>query len=116
MNETINVPVKLPNGATIHIEARRLGPQGETDVADIRELVATEMLGPLTSALEGIATWVEDSLRKVHPKKAAVEFGMEVGLESGQLTALLAKGNAKANLKITLEWENASKDTGTKDR
>jgi len=37
-----------------------------------------------------------------------VEFGLEVALESGQLTAVLVKGSAKANLKITLEWASNS--------
>lgn len=37
-----------------------------------------------------------------------MEFGLEVALESGQLTAVLVKGSAKANLKITLEWASNS--------
>ena len=110
--ETINLPVKLPNGARIHIEATRFAVQGEVDVADIRELVQEGVLDPLTLALEGIAEWVDASLKKIRPKKASVEFGMEVGVAAGQLTALLAKGSAKANLKITLEWENSSTGVG----
>ena len=31
---------------------------------------------------------------------------MELALESGQLTALIAKGSSKANMEITLEWTN----------
>jgi hypothetical protein len=31
--------------------------------------------------------------------------GLGVGVEAGQLTALLVKGSGKANLKITLTWE-----------
>ena len=44
------------------------------------------------------------TLQKVKPRAASVEFGLEIGIESGQLTALLVKGTGTANLKITLEW------------
>ena len=106
--ETINLPVKLPNGAMIHIEATRFATQNEVDVVDVRELVEKGVLEPLTQALEGIAEWIDTTLNKVRPKKASVEFGMEIGFAAGQLTALLAKGSTKANLKIRLEWENSS--------
>jgi hypothetical protein len=44
------------------------------------------------------------ALKKVKPKKASVEFGLEVAVESGKLTTLLVKGTGTANLKIALEW------------
>ena len=44
------------------------------------------------------------TFQKVKPRKASVELGLEVGLESGHLTALLVKGTGTANLKLTLEW------------
>ena len=31
-------------------------------------------------------------------------LGIEVAVESGQLTALIVKGSGKANLEITMEW------------
>jgi hypothetical protein len=40
----------------------------------------------------------------VQPKKATVEFGVEVTVKSGKLTALIVEGEGKGNLKITLEW------------
>jgi hypothetical protein len=58
----------------------------------------------VTDAIEGIAESVVCTLQKVKPRKACVEFGIEVALESGQLTALLVKGSGTSNLKITLEW------------
>jgi Trypsin-co-occurring domain 1 len=36
-----------------------------------------------------------------------VEFGIDVGIESGKLTALICKGSGNASLKITLEFETA---------
>ena len=46
-----------------------------------------------------------NTLDKVRPQKAKIEFGIEVAMKEGQLTALLVQGTATANLKITLEWE-----------
>ena len=40
----------------------------------------------------------------MQPKKATVEFGVEVTVKSGKLTALIVEGEGKGNLKITLEW------------
>jgi len=57
-------------------------------------------------AIEGIASAVQLALSKACPQKASVELGLELGVEAGQLTALLVKGGAKANLKITLHWED----------
>lgn len=60
--------------------------------------------GQLVNSIEDISRSLYEAIKKVGSKKASVEFGVEVGLESGQLTALLVKGTGKANLKITLEW------------
>jgi Trypsin-co-occurring domain 1 len=40
----------------------------------------------------------------VQPDKISVKVGIEVAVESGQLTALIVKGSGKANLEITMEW------------
>lgn len=91
------IKTQLANGAILHIEATTLG--GEEDVAF--NLPAFQAV---TDAIEGIANAVVTTLRKVQPKKASVEFGLEVALESGQLTTLLIKGTSSSNLKVTLEW------------
>lgn len=92
------VPVKLPNGATMYVEAAMLG--GEEDVA-LKLLSFDEV----TQTLEGIANAVNGAIQKAKPKKASVELGLELAVESGKLTTLLVKGSGKANLKIALEWE-----------
>lgn len=90
------IPLKLPDGREVKIEAT---PIGEEDVAfDIRPFEE------VTDAIEGIAEAIIASLQKVKPDKASVKFGLEVAIESGQLTALIVKGASKANLEITLEW------------
>ena len=95
------IKTQLPNGTIVHIESTVL--RGEEDVA-----FTLPSFKPVTDAIEGIATSIVDTLHKVKPKKASVEFGLEVALEAGQLTALLVKGSATSNLKITLEWGDSS--------
>jgi Trypsin-co-occurring domain 1 len=92
------VTVALPNGQSMQIEA---------SVIDRLESAGFESknFDGVIGAIEGIALAVQTALAKVKPAKASVELGLEVGVESGQLTALLVKGSGKANLKITLTWE-----------
>ncbi len=97
------VKAELTNGTIIHIQATALG--GDEEVA-----FAVPSFKHVTDAIEGIAESIVTTLQKVKPHKASVEFGLEVALEAGQLTALLVKGSGTSNLKITLEWSEASSE------
>jgi hypothetical protein len=103
-DDTTVVPVTLGDGATIRIEAISLGGREKVGVLDARPFKE------LTDSIESIAAALGESLRRIKPKKASVEFGVEVGIESGNLTALICKGTGKANLKVTLEW--SAEDVG----
>lgn len=97
------VSAELEGGMSISIQATPLG--GE-------ELVGAPS-GPLafkevTDTVEGLAKVMIGTLKKVKPRAATVEFGLQIGVESGKLTALLVKGTGSANLKITLEWGEVS--------
>jgi hypothetical protein len=95
-SRTGKIPVRLDNGATIMVEVSHTGRE---DVAiDIRPF--TEV----TSALEGLISAIAVALRKIKTDKASVKFGLELAIESGNLTAVIVKGSGKANLEITLEW------------
>src|SRR5438067_2510925 len=91
------IEAKLAEGTIVYVQATLLG--GEERVAS-----RTLSFEGVTSAIEEIAKSVVETLRKVQPRKASVEFGLEVALQAGQLTALLVQGSTTANLKITLEW------------
>jgi hypothetical protein len=97
------IEAELANGSTLHIQATVLG--GEEEVA-----FTLLSFKEVTDAIEGIGQSVLTTLQKVKPRKASVEFGVEVALESGQLTALLVKGTGTSNLKITLEWGELSSE------
>jgi len=96
------VKVQLDNGAVVHIETAMLG--GDEEVAF--GLPQFDAIGPI---VEGIAGSVEKMLCHVKPSKASVEFGLELALETGQLTALLVKGSGTSSMKITLEWGGGDK-------
>lgn len=96
------VPLRLPNGVEIQVEATAWDAV-DSDVA-FENITEALHLDKLQGAIEGIAELVTEAMKKVAPTKASVEFSLEVGLESGQLTALWVKGTGKANLTITMEW------------
>jgi hypothetical protein len=79
--------------------------RGETEVSASRKTFSREELANVMQTIEGFAETLQQSLSKLKPQKATVEFGVEIGAESGQLTALIVKGTGSANLKVTLEWE-----------
>lgn len=96
------VPVQLPNGAIVKVEVAQTGRE---DVGfDVKQFK------PIADAIEGVVQMIAAPIQKVRPKKATVKFGMELAIESGQLTAIIVKGSGKANLEITLEWEQQDKD------
>ncbi len=93
------ISAELEEGISISIQATPLGGQ---------ELVGA-LPGPrafkeVTDTVESLARAMVGTLKKVRPRTATVEFGLQIGVEAGKLTALLVKGTGNANLKITLEW------------
>ena len=97
-NVTTRVPVQLPNDAIAYVEVAT--QTGEEDVSF--ERISFESVA---KAIEGIAGTLYAALQKANPTKASIELGIEIGVEAGQLTALIVKGEGKANLKVQLEWE-----------
>lgn len=98
--QTQNIPIILSDNTKVYVEATVLG--GEQNI------VATQhTFSAVTEILKEISEKVLDSVKQVKPKKASVEFGLEIATESGKLTALLVKGTGTASLKVTLEWEDS---------
>jgi hypothetical protein len=98
------IPLRLPNGVVIRAETTPLTPvTRERDVARGPVLEPEEFSGVM-GAVEGIASSLADTMERLRPSEASIEFGLELAVETGKLTALLVKGSSKANLKITLTW------------
>jgi len=63
----------------------------------------------VSRAIAKMAQIVAAPIQAVKPTKATVKYGVEVGIEQGSLVAAFVRGTGKANLEITLEWENKEK-------
>jgi len=91
--------LQLENGEFILAEIEILS--GEQEIALTELSVSFQEFSNLISK---VAENIKTSIDKAKPDKATVEFGISLGLEAGQLTALIVKGTGEANLKVTLEW------------
>ena len=98
-SQTEIITAQLEDGTTVKVKASALG--GDEDVVDLEKILPFR---EVTDAIESIAGAMVTTLKKINPDKARVEFGVEVAIESGALTALLVQGTGSGNLKITLEW------------
>ena len=98
-NPNALVKVDLGNGRTVAVEALNVSPERPVGIGDVLSFDG------VTKSIEAIAERMTAALERVKPDKAAVEFGIDVGVESGALTALVVKGTGSATLKVTLEWQ-----------
>jgi len=94
-------PIKLSgeDGQLIYIE---VASQGGREEVGLSEAIPFEEMKKILSS---IARSIGDTLEETKAKKAVVELGVEFGIETGKLIALIARGTGKANLKISLEWD-----------
>ncbi|MFF0428210.1 CU044_2847 family protein [Streptomyces sp. NPDC004520] len=86
--------------ATLFVETRDIGP--DAGLEGIRDRLPD--LSGVTEALSSFAGQIGESLHRAAPDRATVEFGCQLGLDGGKLTALVVQGHANASLRVTLEW------------
>jgi hypothetical protein len=90
------ISVELADGTSVKVEA--------TPIGDRKINFHTRPFSEVTDTIESLSKEIAEALHKVKPDRCSVKFGIEIGIESGKLTALLVKGTSTANLEITLEW------------
>lgn len=100
------VTADLKDGPAIQIEVRD-DPEREVSIGKVFDFE------PMVASIEAITKSVARAVEAVRPNRTSLEFGLDVGVESGGLTALIVKGTGSATLKITLEWERQAADSGT---
>ena len=93
------VKADLGEGRVIHLEVQTVGDP-ETNVG-IRDILSFE---GVVDTIEALTDSLMNALRKASPDKATLEFGVDIGIESGALTSVIVKGTGTATVKITLEW------------
>lgn len=59
----------------------------------------------LNGLVTGVARSLADGLRAVGPDQVSVEFGIELAAKGGHLVGMLAGGEAKGAIKVTLTWD-----------
>ncbi|MET8325785.1 CU044_2847 family protein [Streptomyces sp. NPDC005181] len=58
----------------------------------------------LQGVVIGVARSLAEPLRAVRPDEVSVEFGIELTAKAGKVVGLLADGEAKGAIKVTLTW------------
>lgn len=94
---TERISFDLEDGRVVQVEVE---DTGRSDVS-IDRRTFREAMENLESVIEALTSTVN----KVRPTKASVKFGVDIGVEAGQLTAVILKGSSRANIEITMEWE-----------
>lgn len=61
----------------------------------------------LQGVVTGVARSLAEPLRAVRPDEVSVEFGIELTAKAGKVVGLLADGEAKGAIKVTLTWNGA---------
>jgi hypothetical protein len=97
------IPVQLDSGRVIQVEAATLN--GEQDVSN-----RIFRFSDVTNVIEELSQAMARVFAKAKPRTAEIEFGIEVSVEAGQLTALLVSGGGSGSLRITLSWEGETKE------
>ncbi|MCM2411772.1 hypothetical protein LNW71_08540 [Streptomyces sp. RKAG290] len=73
---------------------------GFGDIGDQVQARVESLQGVVTSVARSLAV----PLRAVRPDEVSVEFGIELTARAGKIVGLLADGEAKGAIKITLSW------------
>ncbi|GGS27242.1 CU044_2847 family protein [Streptomyces griseoviridis] len=60
----------------------------------------------LHTLVTGVARSLAEPLRAVRPDEVSVQFGIELTAKAGKVVGLLADGEAKAGITVTLTWNN----------
>jgi hypothetical protein len=93
---------RVPDAAQL---ARAEPPGGsgyvDTGLADR----ATARMDSLRGLITGVAASVADGLRAARPDEVSVTFGIELTVKSGRVVGLLADGEAKGAISVTLTWQ-----------
>lgn len=98
------IQAQLEDSTIINIRATVLTK--EENVAAFDKIMS---LDGVMKTVESVANLLSKTIQKVKPKKASIEFGIEIGVDTGQLTALLVQGSGASHLNITLEWSDTDK-------
>jgi len=103
--------VELPDGTVIEArisDAAQLGqrPGGYSDTG-LPEAFTARVEG-LNEMIRGIAASMREATAAAAPDEVAVTFGVELAAKPGKVVSVLADGEAKASVTVTLTWRGGA--------
>lgn len=100
ISKTKIIPLKLSDGTVVKVEVTPIGEQPVSSETRVFQKATTV----IKSIANDIAATLKEINENVKPDSFSVTLGLEIGVESGELTTLIVKGTGTANLEITMEW------------
>ncbi|MEW2496166.1 CU044_2847 family protein [Streptomyces nodosus] len=101
----IEMPDGTPVWARISGAEELSAPSGELSYTDTGFTDRVEArVESLHSVVTSVARSLAGPLRAVRPDEVSVEFGIELTAKAGKVVGLLADGEAKAGITVTLTW------------
>ena len=107
--------IELPGGETVLASVRLLQPDGlpqGQQWSDGPEFEDTGALDTLTARVErlnelvsGVGSAVLDAARQARPDEVSATFGIELVAKPGKAVAVLADGEVKGTISVTLTWK-----------
>ncbi|MEV0275243.1 CU044_2847 family protein [Streptomyces sp. NPDC050610] len=100
--------VVLPDGTPVWARISLAeGAAGNYTQTGFGDAVAAKVEG-LNELVKGVAGSLREATRRARPDEVTVEFGIELTGGPGKVFSLLAAGESKAAINVTLTWKGGS--------
>ncbi|KOU06761.1 MULTISPECIES: CU044_2847 family protein [Streptomyces] len=107
----IVLPDGTPVWARISGTAEPPAPSGQLSYRDTGFTDRLETgVESLNALVTGVARSLAAPLRAVRPDEVSVQFGIELTAKAGKVVGLLADGETKAGITVTLTWNGGPPD------
>ncbi len=73
---------------------------------DVSALGTVLRFDDIVESVSAVASAMTEALKQARPEEAEIQFGVDIGVESGKLTSLLVKGSGTATLTVRLLWKS----------
>ncbi|RPF36187.1 CU044_2847 family protein [Streptomyces sp. TLI_185] len=108
--------IELPDGTLVEArvsDAELLGDRaGEYSDTGWSEAFTARLEG-LTELVRGVATTMRAATVAAEPDEVSVAFGVELAAKPGRVVSVLADGEAKGSIVVTLTWSDRGARRGT---
>ncbi|CAM5338518.1 hypothetical protein STENM223S_07719 [Streptomyces tendae] len=95
--------VLLPDGTVVTARIGEAGGYDDQEDVGFTE-AAVAKIERLQELITGVGSSVLSAARAAGPSEAAITFGVELTAKEGLAVAVLARGETKASIQVTLTW------------